>query len=83
MAPREVLAGQPQFASVAAERPRGRMSPISFKRHRFSPAVVCQAVRWYFRFTLSIRDVEELKAEREVEVNREPIRNPPGIDRHG
>lgn len=33
--------------------------PISFKRHRFPPAVIVQAVRWYFRFTVSIRDVEE------------------------
>jgi putative transposase len=36
--------------------------------------VIVQAVRWYFRFTLSIRDVEELMAERGVEVSREAIR---------
>ena len=48
--------------------------PISFKRHRFPPAVIAQAVRWYFRFTLSIRDVEELMAERGIEVSREAIR---------
>lgn len=50
------------------------MSPISFKRHRFPGAVIVQAVRWYFRFTLSIRDVEELMAERGIEVSREAIR---------
>ena len=50
------------------------MIPISFKRHRFPPAVIVQAVRWYFRFTLSIRDVEELMAERGIEVSREAIR---------
>ena len=50
------------------------MNPISFKRHRFPPAVIVQAVRWYFRFTLSIRDVEELVAERGIEVSREAIR---------
>lgn len=50
------------------------MDPISFKRHRFPAAVIVQAVRWYFRFTLSIRDVEELMAERGVEVSREAIR---------
>ncbi|WP_312736568.1 IS6 family transposase [Brevundimonas sp.] len=50
------------------------MKPISFKRHRFPPAVILQAVRWYFRFTLSIRDVEELMAERGIEVSRETIR---------
>lgn len=50
------------------------MNPISFKRHRFPGAVIVQAVRWYFRFTLSIRDVEELMAERGVVVSREAIR---------
>ncbi len=50
------------------------MDPISFKRHRFPVAVIVQAVRWYFRFTLSIRDVEELMAERGIEVSREAIR---------
>ena len=50
------------------------MSGLSFERHRFPGSVICQAVRWYFRFTLSIRDVEELMAERGVEVSREAIR---------
>lgn len=50
------------------------MNPISFKRHRFPRAVICQAVRLYFRFTLSIRDVEELMAERGIVVSREAIR---------
>ena len=50
------------------------MSPISFKRHRFPGSIICQAVRWYFRFTLSIREVEELMAERGIEVSRETIR---------
>lgn len=50
------------------------MSPISFKRQRFPAAVIVQAVRWYFRFTLSIRDVEELMAERGIEVSRVAIR---------
>ena len=50
------------------------MKPISFKRHRFPSAVILQAVRLYFRFTLSIRNVEELMAERGVEVSREAIR---------
>ena len=50
------------------------MKSISFKRHRFPAAVILQAVRLYFRFTLSVRDVEELMAERGVEVSREAIR---------
>jgi putative transposase len=50
------------------------MSPISFKRHRFPADVIRQAVWLYFRFTLSIRDVEELLAQRGIEVSREAIR---------
>ena len=50
------------------------MNPISFKRHRFPPEVIRRAVWLYFRFTLSVRDVEELLAEREIEVSRESIR---------
>jgi transposase-like protein len=37
-------------------------SKISFKRHRFPAAVILHAVWLYFRFTLSLRDVEELLA---------------------
>ncbi len=48
--------------------------PISFKRHRFPPTVIRHAVWLYFRFTLSLRDVEELLAERGVEVSYETIR---------
>lgn len=36
--------------------------------------MICQAVRLYFRFELSIRDVEELMAERGIVVSREAIR---------
>lgn len=50
------------------------VKPISFKRHRFPGSVICQAVCRYFRFTLSIRDVEELMAERGITVSREAIR---------
>lgn len=50
------------------------MTPLSFKRHRFPAAAIRQAVWLYFRFTLSLRDVEELMAERGVEVSREAIR---------
>ena len=50
------------------------MSPISFSRHRFPPAVIRHAVWLYFRFTLSFRDVEELLAERGIEVSYETVR---------
>ena len=50
------------------------MRPISFKRHRFPPDVIRYAVWLYFRFTLSVRDVEELLAQRGTEVSREAVR---------
>ena len=50
------------------------MRPISYERHRFPPEVIRHAVWLYFRFTLSLRDVEELLAQRGVEVSYETIR---------
>lgn len=47
---------------------------ISFKRRRFSADVIRQAVWLYFRFTMSLRDVEELLAERGIDVSYETIR---------
>jgi transposase-like protein len=42
--------------------------------HRFPAIVISCAVRWYFRFSLSLRDVEELLLERGVVVTYETIR---------
>ena len=50
------------------------MRPLSFKRHRFPADVIRHAVWLYFRFTLSFRDVEELLAQRGIEVSYETIR---------
>ena len=50
------------------------MKPISYARHRFPPDVIRQAVWLYFRFTMSFRDVEDLMAERGIEVSYETIR---------
>ena len=50
------------------------MAPISYARHRFPPAIIQHAVWLYFRFTLSFRDVEELLAERGIEVSYETVR---------
>ena len=43
------------------------MRQISFKRHRFPPDVIRYAVWLYYRFTMSLRDVEDLLAERGIE----------------
>jgi putative transposase len=42
---------------------------------RFPGVVICCAVRWYHRFNLSLRDIEELLLERGVCVTYESIRN--------
>lgn len=44
------------------------MQPISFKRHRFKPDTIRLAVWPYFRFTISLRNVDEMLAERAGEV---------------
>ena len=50
------------------------MKPLSFKRHRFPAEVIRHAVWLYFRFSLSLRDVEEMLAQRGIEVSYETIR---------
>jgi transposase, IS6 family len=45
----------------------------AFARYRFPPEVITLAVRWYLRFGLSYRDVEELLAERGIEVDHVSI----------
>lgn len=42
--------------------------------HRFPASIMSHAVRWYFRFQLSLRDIEELLFERGVVVSHESIR---------
>jgi len=50
------------------------MKAISYARHRFPSDVIRHAVWLYLRFTLSYRDVEDLLAERGLEVSNESIR---------
>jgi transposase-like protein len=37
------------------------MMELSYRRHRFPPVVIQHAVWLYLRFTLSYRDVEDLR----------------------
>ena len=51
-----------------------RPTPRSaFAGYRFPPEIITLAVRWYLRFGLSYRDVEELLAERGIEVDHVTI----------
>jgi putative transposase len=52
------------------------MPPISYARHQFPSVVIRHAVWLYLRFTLSYRDVEDLLAERGLELSHETIRRP-------
>jgi putative transposase len=50
------------------------MDNISFARRRFPPDIICHAVWLYARFTLSYRDVDDLLAERGLDVSDESVR---------
>jgi transposase-like protein len=50
------------------------MQPISYARHQFPPEIIRHAIWLYLRFTISYRDVEELLAERGLEVSYETVR---------
>jgi transposase-like protein len=50
------------------------MQAISYARHQFPPEVIRHAIWLYLRFTLSYRDVEELLAERGLDVSYETVR---------
>jgi transposase-like protein len=51
------------------------MFPIPYRRHRFPPTVIQHAVWLYLRFTLSYRDVEELLAQRGLDLSYESVRS--------
>jgi putative transposase len=50
------------------------MGPLCYRRHRFSPEIIHHAIWLYLRFTLSYRDVEELLAERGLDISYETVR---------
>jgi putative transposase len=49
------------------------MAEISYRRHRYPLVIIQHAVWLYLRFTLSYRDVEELLAERGLDISSETI----------
>src|ERR1700732_4235771 len=56
---------------MVSRRPRvvPAVPSSGFAGFRFPPEIIVLAVRWYLRFGLSYRDVEELLAERGIEVD--------------
>jgi len=50
------------------------MRQLSFKRHHFPADIIRHSVWLYARFTLSYRDVEEMLAERGLDISYETVR---------
>src|ERR687894_2621389 len=50
------------------------MISLSYRGHRFPASIIQHAIWLYLRFTLSYRDVEELLAERGLDLSYETIR---------
>src|SRR5437588_4549456 len=50
------------------------MAQLSYRRHRFPAEIIQHAIWFYLRFTLSYRDVEELLAERGLDLSYETVR---------
>jgi putative transposase len=49
------------------------MSSLSYSRHRFPIDVIQQAVWLYFQFPLSLRNVEDLLAQRGIDISYETV----------
>ena len=47
--------------------------PAIFKWRHFAPEVILCAVRWYLRYSLSYRDVQELLVERGLEIDHTTV----------
>jgi transposase-like protein len=47
--------------------------PAIFKWRQTAPELILCAVRWYLRYSLSLRDVEELFAERGLEADHDDL----------
>jgi putative transposase len=62
------------LAVLLVTRVASGMEKISYARYRFPPEIIDQAIWLYLRFTLNLRDVEDLLAERGVAVSYETVR---------
>ena len=70
------MADRAQVGERGVVKHRAASAPLvsrSFAGFRFPPEVIILAVRWYLRYGLSYRDVEELLAERGVDVDHVTI----------
>lgn len=65
--------GEGSGMRLRRSRPVPVVADSAFKGFRFPPEIVVLAVRWYLRYGLSYRDVEELLGERGIEVDHVTI----------
>ena len=47
--------------------------PALFRKRQFEPIIIVTCVRWYFRFSLSLRDIKELIVERGLAMDHTTI----------
>jgi len=50
------------------------MQKLSYSRHLFPPLIIQHSIWLYFKFSLNYRDVEDLLAERGIDVSYETVR---------
>jgi putative transposase len=68
------LSRRPGSCGSSSDPVANGMNRISYSGYRFPPTIIQQAIWLYLRFTLSLRDVEDLLAERGITVSYESIR---------
>jgi transposase, IS6 family len=59
--------------AMSPRRLRPSIAGFAFAGFCFPPEVIVLSVRWYLRFALSYRDVEELLAERGIQVDHTTV----------
>ena len=64
----------PRACGILSSPVAKRTKKISYRGYRFPPEIIHQAIWLYLRFTLSLRDVEDLLAERGVALSYETVR---------
>jgi IS6 family transposase len=65
--------GGQRFRCSSCRRTRTDRTGTPFAGHRWPPEVITTAVRWYFRYRLSLADVRDLFAERDIDVSARTI----------
>ncbi len=70
----EGVVTQPRACGTLGGPLAKRMTKISYSGYRFPPEIIHQSIWLYLRFTLSLRDVEDLLAERGVALSYETVR---------